>query len=194
MQKYIAEFIGTFILATAVSLSLTGVFPVPTPVIAGMALGLCVYTLGSISGTHINPAITIGLLVIQKITPKDAAFYIAAQFAGGGAAMVLTRLLTTPTALQTADTLPVIGAEALGAFILATGVAAVVYGNTSQGASGLTIGGSLLLGISMAAIASNGVLNPAVAMAIGSFSVAYAIGPVIGAVLAMVIYRYLAAR
>ena len=52
------------------------------------------------------------------------------------------------------------------------------------------IGGSLLLGISVAAPASNGVLNPAVALAIGSVSASYIIGPLIGTVAAMLLYRH----
>ncbi len=52
---------------------------------------------------------------------------------------------------------------------------------------------TLAVGFSLAAGAgSNGVLNPAVALGIGSFSLGYLIGPVIGAVLAMQLYRYLA--
>ena len=43
------------------------------PVIAALTLGACVYTLGAISGTHINPAITIGILLVKKISPTDAA-------------------------------------------------------------------------------------------------------------------------
>src|SRR5262249_59747933 len=93
MKRYVAEFLGTFALALAVALSLAGKFPVPTPVTAALTLGVCVYTFGGISGTHINPAITIGLLSIGKINVKDAAFYLGAQFAGGGAAMFVSNLM-----------------------------------------------------------------------------------------------------
>ena len=82
----------------------------------------------------------------------------------------------------------------LGTFWLAIGVAAVVYGKAPGPASGLTIGASLLLGIAMAAPVSNGVLNPAVALGIGSFSAMYVIGPIVGSAIAMVLYRYLASE
>jgi glycerol uptake facilitator-like aquaporin len=190
MAKYIGEFLGTCILALAVSLSITGKFPVPTPVIAGLALGMCVYTFGAVSGTHINPAITIALASIGKITVKDAAIYIVAQFAGAGAAMAIAGTLATRANVGGADGGGVILAEALGAFLLATGVVSVVLANAPGEASGIVIGGSLLLGISIAAPASNGVLNPAVALAIGSVSASYIIGPVIGAVAAMLLYRH----
>lgn len=194
MKKYIAEIIGTFVLALAVTVSIAGGFPVPTPVIAALALGYGVYALGGVSGAHFNPAITLGVLAADKILPKDAALYIAAQFTGAAAAALAARycLALAPTGLTAANTLPVGGAEFLGAFVFAFGVAAAVHGKVSQGASGLAVGGSLLLGISLAAGAgSNGVLNPAVAMAIGSFSLSYLIGPIAGAAVAMLAYKWL---
>ena len=195
MKRYTAEFLGTFALALAVGLSLAGKFPVPTPVIAGLTLGICVYTFGAISGTHINPSITIGLLAIGKINIKDAAFYLAAQFAGGATALFVSAALLGGRPLVTAvDSAAVFAGEALGAFWLAIGVAAVVHGKAPGPASGLTIGASLLLGIATAAPVSNGVLNPAVALGIGSFSAMYVVGPIVGAAIAMVLYRYLASE
>lgn len=190
MGKYVAEFLGTCILALAVSLSITGKFPVPTPVIAGLALGICVFTFGAISGTHINPAITIALASIGKISMKDAGIYLVAQFAGAGAAMAIAGGLATRAAAGATDSAAVVAAEALGTFLLATGVVSVVLASAPGDASGIVIGGSLLLGISIAAPASNGVLNPAVALAIGSFSVSYILGPILGAVAAMLLYRH----
>src|SRR5262245_42230788 len=193
MNRYVAEFLGTFALALAVALSLAGKFPVPTPVIAALALGVAVYTLGEISGTHINPAITLALASIGRIDIRDALFYLAAQFAGGAAAMFVSQImLGTRPPVTTVDSVGVFAAEALGTFFLATGVCSVVLGKVPAPSAGLTIGGSLLLGISIAASVSNGVLNPAVALGIGSFSVMYAIGPIAGAVIAMQLYRYMA--
>ena len=89
MKKYIAEMLGTFGLTLAVSISLASLFPVSTPVIAALTLGLLVYSLGAISGTHINPAVTIGLWSLKKIATKDAVFYIVSQFLGAGLALWL---------------------------------------------------------------------------------------------------------
>ena len=192
MNKYLAELVGTFLLTLAVSVCLASKFPVPTAVVAALALGVSVYVFGAISGTHINPAITLGLLSVGKISVKDALIYWVAQFAGGGAAYALTPMLTTRGAVTAVDSASVFCAEALGAFVLAYGVASVVYGKAPGPAAGLTIGGSLLIGISMAAANSNGVLNPAVALGIGSLSLMYVAGPLVGAVLAMQIYKFLA--
>jgi glycerol uptake facilitator protein len=193
MTRYLAEFLGTFALALAVGLSLTGKFPVPTPVVAALTLGVCVYTLGAISGTHINPAITIALAVIRKIELRDAALYLVAQFAGGGLAYFLTGvILGSHPAVTAVDSAATFGGEALGTFWLAIGVCAVVLGKAPAPAAGLTIGGSLLLGISLAAPLSNGVLNPAVALGIGSLSAVYVGAPIVGAAVAMLLYRFLA--
>lgn len=63
-----AEFVGTFALAGAVLASLNAVAGGPfetmaTPLIAAVTLGLFVMSVGSISGTHINPAVTLGAVV-----------------------------------------------------------------------------------------------------------------------------------
>ncbi len=197
MSKYAAELLGTFILALTVSISISlgAKSPFPTPVMAGLALGICVYTLGAISGTHINPAITIGLATIGKISPKDAGIYLVAQFAGGGLAIAVARfLIPLAPAVTATDTAGVFVAELLGTFLLAIGVASVVHGKAPNEASGLTIGGSLLLGVSAASSVSNGVLNPAVALAIGSLSLTYVLGQIIGAVIAMLLYNKFLAR
>jgi aquaporin Z len=188
-NKYIAEFVGTFALALAVGVSLGNKIPVPTPVIAALTLGVCVYTFGAISGTHINPAITIGLASIGKISGKDAIFYLAAQIAGGALALLMHGvILGVYPPVNVVDTPGVFAGEALGAFWLAIGVSSVVFGK-SPGAAGLTIGGSLLLGISLAAPLSNAALNPAVALGIGSLSLVYVLGPIAGAVAAMQLYK-----
>lgn len=192
MRKYLAEFIGTFALAFAVSMSLAGNFPVPTPVLAALTLGLFVYTMGHVSGTHINPAITIGLLSINKIKLMDAVYYIIAQFAGAALAYCLSNQLVARATLTVVDSPWVLLAEALGALFFGFGVAAVVYGKVAKEMSGLVVGGSLLLGISFSALMNaNGVLNPAVALGIGSFGIMYVVGPVIGVSLGMWLFKYL---
>jgi len=82
MNKYLAELFGTFTLVLIVTLSLSGKFPIPTPILAALVLGTFVYTIGAISGAQINPAVTIGVWTIKKITTKDALVYIISQFAG----------------------------------------------------------------------------------------------------------------
>ncbi len=193
IKVYAAEALGTFALTLVVALSLAGIFPVPTPVLAGIVLGLFVYSIGHISGTHINPAVTIGAWSIGKIKPLEALYYIVAQFVGAGIAMLVAQnSLGGVVTLTIENTLWMGIAEALGMFFFTFGIASVVYEKTPKDASGLVIGSSLFLGITIAALlGSNGVLNPAVAFGIGSFGLMYVLGPVIGSMLGMNAYKYL---
>ena len=193
-KKYAAELLGTFLLAFMVRLSLMAHFPVPTPVIAGLTLGLGVYMLGGISGAHLNPAVTIALASIRKLPVFDALWYLVAQLGGGYLAYVLSDAMT-----GLHFTLPIINltvmhlsiAEAVGAAILVLGVSSVVHGKAPHDASGLTIGTALALGAMAASSVSAGIVNPAVALALGSFSLAYIVGPIVGGVVAAWGYKML---
>lgn len=198
IKKYLAECLGTFTLTFVVALSIAGSFPISTPVLAALTLGLFVYSIGHISGTHINPAVTIGLWSIKKIENRDALFYIVSQSLG---ALVALTVVTTVFARGAVMATPVgnstaVGvAEMFGTFFFAFGIASVVYGKVASHVSGLVVGGSLLLGITIAALlGSSGVLNPAVAIGIESLSTMYVLGPILGSVLGMQAYKYLASH
>ncbi len=193
-KAWFAEFIGTLGLTFAVLVSLNNPnFPVATPIVAALTLGLFVYTLGHVSGTHLNPAITIGIASIGKITIPDAIGYLISQFLGAFvAALAAQYYFPTLTLLAVENTTTIGIAELIGAAIFALGVGTVVVGRVSGAVSGFVVGLSLLLGISFAAPFSNGVLNPAVAFGIGSFSLAYIWGPIVGAICGMFLARYFA--
>ena len=182
----VAECLGTFVLASGVALSVADASSLPTPVIAALTLGTMVYVFGGISGCHINPAVTIGLWSRGSIATSKAVAYVIAQIIGGFLAAFVTayafgKVLVFDTV---SNGLPIIVAEAAGAFLLVLGVTAVVDGRVSQGASGLTIGSSLLLGILVAAHWSAGVLNPAVAVGLGFASLSYLLAPIVGGIIA----------
>lgn len=192
MKKYVAETVGTFGLAIMVGLSLTGAFPVPTPLIAALTLGLFVYSMGHISGTHINPAVTIGAWSIGKINNEDAIKYILAQTLGAMLAAIFLIVANKLPVVSVVDSVEIGFAEMVGSFFFTFGIASVVYGKTPKDFSGLVVGGSLLMGVAGAVLlGSNGVLNPAVAYGIGSFGTMYVLGPIIGAVLGMNAYKHL---
>ncbi len=195
-QKYVAEMIGAGMLTFMVLASLSAPTAVLTPLVAGLTLGLFVYTIGGISGSHINPAVTIGLWSVQKIKGQDAFAYVVFQLLGAIVASLLFKLAMGALPAVTAGaSLGILFAEAAGAGVLLFGISAVVHGKTPDSASGLTIGGSLLLGIFLAGAAgANGVLNPAVAVGISSVSWAYILGPIVGAVISCWLYRWLAAK
>lgn len=196
-KKYIAEFLGTFTLSFVVLAAVvtTTALPLVIPVMAALTLGLFVYTIGALSGSHINPAVTIGLLSVKKITTKDAAFYIVAQIFGAAVAVALVKVLglALPVAVVATFLWPVFMAEALGAFFFAFGIAAVVYNKAPDTFSGVVVGGSLLLGILIASLGgASGILNPAVAFALNSVTIVYVLAPIVGSVLGFQTYRYIA--
>ncbi|MEP6466861.1 MAG: aquaporin Z [Parafilimonas sp.] len=110
MKKYLAEFIGTFSLvlfgcgAAVVAGKTIPVTVADAPIGIGLlgislAFGLTVvvmcYAIGPISGCHINPAITIAMLVAKKISFKDTIGYIIAQFGGATFAAFMLRAIQT---------------------------------------------------------------------------------------------------
>jgi len=193
-NKYVAEFLGTFTLVLVVTLSLTGKFPVPTPFLAAAVVGTFVYTIGFISGAHVNPAVTLGAWSINKITTKDAIAYIISQLIGAVVAMIIARVLVgamLPPMPQ--STLIMSLGELIGTLLLTFGVASVVYGKTDKQLSGIVVGSSLFIGIAVAGVmGSAGVINPAVALGVGLFNPQYIAGEVIGGVLGFWIFKLLA--
>lgn len=193
MKKYLAEAFGTAALTAIVILSLSSAVIIATPLAAGLILMLMVYTIGSISGSHINPAVTLGLMSIKKISIKEGAMYIVYQIIGASLALILCSYIDmVPANVDASFSWKILSAEILGTLFFTFGIASVVFGKVNDIVSGIVIGGSLLAGILFAAyIGSNGVINPAVAFGIGSFGWAYVLGPVIGSVAGFNLYKFL---
>lgn len=162
MKKYFAELIGTMVLVllgcgAAVFAGAAQPFISVGTLGVAFAFGLAVvamaYSIGKVSGCHINPAITLGLLVSKRISGKDAAFYMLFQVIGAiiGSAIlyILAKDSGSTTTLTGAngytDVIPAFVAETVFTFIFLL----VVLGVTSKGANnqfaGLAIGLSLVL-------------------------------------------------
>jgi aquaporin Z len=86
VRPYLAELIGTFVLVFggvgSAVLAGTHIGFVGVAFAFGLSLLAMVYTIGPISGCHINPAVTLGVLLAKKIGAKDAFFYVIAQCIG----------------------------------------------------------------------------------------------------------------
>lgn len=197
-MKYVAEFIGTFALAFVVlaAAAASGTLPLAIPIIAGLTLALFVYTIGPISGCHINPAVTIGQLSVGNIKPQAAIGYLVAQALAALAAIMAAHMFMIASPLtQSAFDARVFAAEMLGAFFFNFGIAAVVAGKVPRDLGGAVVGGSLLFGVLVASFSgAAGILNPAVAVALNSASLLYLTAPVVGAVLGVQAYKYLILR
>jgi len=216
---YIAEFIGTFVLVSVITLVVslfvnaqgTGSDWAVVGLVHFLVLFMLVQTIGSISGAHVNPAVTLALLALRKIRPNDAAVYILLQLAGAVAGALLTKfLLIDDLADQqnvgaNAVNLSILGstfaaviAEGVGTFFLVWAVVAVaVNPRATRDWAGLVIGGTLGFGVMIFGPLTGGALNPArwfgPALVAGEWDDfwVWIIGPVAGGVLAALVYWYL---
>src|SRR5260221_2207648 len=90
MNKYIAEFIGTFFLVLTIGCTGIGAGAgVIAPLAIGAALMVMVFAGGHISGAHYNPAVTLGVLVRGKVNGADVVPYWVGQLAGAALAALL---------------------------------------------------------------------------------------------------------
>ena len=103
MKKYLAEMVGTMVLVlmgcgVAVSLGCDPVNNIPAVVGTAFAFGLAVvamaYTIGGISGCHINPAITLGCILSGRMDAKEGCMYMVFQVIGAFIGSALLALLT----------------------------------------------------------------------------------------------------
>ena len=162
MKKYLAEMIGTMVLVlmgcgsavfagTVQPFSSVGTLGVAFAF--GLAVLTMVYTIGKISGCHINPAITLGMLLSKRISGKDAGMYMIFQvigaIIGSSILFILAKDSGSTTTLTGAngyhDLVPAFVAETVFTFIFLL----VVLGSTSKGANtkfaGIAIGLALVL-------------------------------------------------
>lgn len=192
-QQYLAEFLGTAVLTFAITLNLGyGEFILATPVLAALILGFFVYAVGGISGSHLNPAVTLGLFFAGKTHYKTAILYILAQLTGAMVAfsLYLSSSLSLP-ALEPINAYPYNFFEGLGTAILVFGVMAVANRKVHEAASGLVVGGALLLGITIAANYSLGILNPAIAISWTLVDATYVLSPLLGGIVGALTYKLL---
>ncbi|MGH7157181.1 MAG: aquaporin [Candidatus Saccharimonadales bacterium] len=190
----LAEFFGTgMIVMAALILGQT------TAVSFFIALSLAitvtiVYLLFSaISGAHTNPAITFGMWTARRIGTLRGVSYIAAQLLGGVAAWQLFQYLTNHTisTRTVAFSTPIWLAEVIGTAILALAFTAALNRGTETLNSSLAIGGAYFVGILIAATASSGYINPAIAIGSRAWSGVYVLGPLVGGLIGVNLYAYL---
>ena len=215
-RQCVVEFIGTFSLTfigAGAIIATGGDNLVAIAFAHGLALSMAVYASGHISGGHINPAVTIGMLVTGKIKPPAAAAYIVVQLLGAtlaafilnsclqgteafGEAVKTVKLGATLGALSTSENVAtVIIIEAILTFLLVTTIFAVAVDKRGpKNIYGFAIGLTVCFDILCAGKFTGASMNPA-----RSFGPAligeqwdlwycYWIGPIVGGVLAALVY------
>jgi aquaporin Z len=171
MNKYIAEFIGTFFLVLTIGCTGIGAGGgVIAPLAIGAALMVMVFAGGHISGAHYNPAVTLGVLIRGKVNGADVVPYWVAQLAGAGLAALTVKFLRAGAAVTpiTPHIGPALLAEFLFTFALVYVVlnAATAEGTSGNSFYGLAIGMTVMTGAFAVGDISGGAFNPAVALGI----------------------------
>jgi aquaporin Z len=171
MNKYIAEFIGTFFLVLTIGCTVIGNGAgTLAPLAIGSALMVMIFAGGHISGGHFNPAVTLGVWLRGKCDTKDVAPYMTFQVIAGVLAALAVKFLkggASVTPLQPA-TVPALLAEFLFTFALVYVVlnTATAKGTSGNSFYGLAIGFTVMVGAFSVGNISGGAFNPAVAVGI----------------------------
>ena len=216
MKKYVAEFIGTFVLVffgTGIAVVSNGNL-VATALAFGLAIIAEAYVIGNISGCHVNPAVSLAMLITGKMKREDFAYYVLAQILGALLGTAILFLILSGTNFGTTS----LGANSFGEIsannislvaaliteiILTCVFVYTILGVTSDekysSISGIVIGLTLtfvhLIGIPLTGTS----VNPARSLAPAIFLMGDAIkqvwvfivAPLIGGALAAYLYEYL---
>ena len=213
LRKYVAEFIGTFVLVlvacgTAIATKCSVDNPAAYLATAG-AFGLVIvamaYSIGNISGCHLNPAVSIAMLVSRKMCVKDFICYVVAQVLGAIAGAALLGVIfgfDCGFGANTVDPTKVAGGF-LVELVLTCIFVLPILGVTSREAyskvAGLVIGGSLTM-VHLLGIAITGTsVNPARSIGPALFAKGQALeqiwifilAPLAGGILAALIWMFL---
>lgn len=218
LSTYVAEFIGTFILAAVAVLSQG------QPLFVGFALIAIVLTIGAISGSHVNPLITVGAWATRKIGGLRALGYVFAQVLGALAAYTVVKAFVNAApevdaqaqmygqaaaTMFAANPIPegkeffVFFAELLGAAIFGFAVSSAFREKRDRAAQALNVGLGLFVAITIAGVAvsyvgGSAIINPALAFTLQGVSftdafnlwavLSYLVAPLIGGVIGFFLY------
>ena len=217
LRKSLAEFIGTFVLVffacgTAAVVDCSGANPDTAYLLTALAFGLVIvamaYSIGNVSGCHINPAVSIAMLVSGKLTIKDFVAYIIAQFAGATAgAAALMALIGKERGLGAnglfkGEILPSIIIEIILTFVFVIAILGVTSKIENSSVAGIVIGLSLtlvhILGIAFTGTSVNPARSFGPALFVGGDALSnvwvFIVAPLIGGILAALVYKFLDAK
>ena len=218
-QRALVEAIGVFLfvfVGAGVAISTQFISPTYPALVAialanGLALGLAISCVMGISGGHLNPAVTISMLLTKRIGGKDALAYIIAQLVGAIVAGVFLVMLYPQVAGQAANYgAPSLGTgvgafqgiliEAVMTFFLVFAIFGTIIDKRGPRIGGFGVGLAVVVDVLAGGPLTGAAMNPARAMgpAIASMNLAswyvWWIGPIIGAVAAALIYDYFLLR
>ena len=216
MKKYFCECIGTAVLVlmgcgTAV---ITGGDIVATSLAFGLSIIAMAYVIGNISGCHVNPAVSLAMLINKKMSLKEFGLYVLAQVIGAfvGAGLLYFILSSTQAGViglgtngfdaQSAVNLNMIGAfvvEVILTFIFIYTILGVTSDENKSSVAGIVIGLTLtfvhLIGIRLTGTSVNPARSLAPAIIMGGEALSqvwlFIVAPFIGAALSAITFRFL---
>ncbi len=217
VKKYVAEFIGTFVLVlfacgTAAVVGCDGASPDAAYLLTALSFGLVIvamaYSIGNISGCHINPAVSVAMLTSGKMSVKDFVGYVVAQILGAIAGAAMLMALVGPESglgangLYQGDIAKSLIIEVILTFVFVLAILGVTSKVENSSVAGLVIGLSLtlvhIIGIHFTGTSVNPArsLGPALFVggeALGSVWV-FILAPLVGGVLAALVYKFLSSE
>lgn len=213
LRKSVSEIIGTFTLVFCGTGAIVidnvtkgGVTHAGVAITFGLVVTAMIYGLGDVSGAHLNPAVSIAFALAGRLPIKSLGVYLVSEVIGAFLASLTLRLLF-PTDQFLGATIPAGSAwqsfvlEVLLTFFLMLVILGVATGSKEQGLfAGIAIGSVILLEAMFAGPICGASMNPArsLAPAIVSGHVeylwVYLTAPVIGAALAIPIWKFLNAK
>jgi len=207
-NKLLVEFIGTFALVLIGGAAV--VHNIDTGLVGiafahGFTVMIIIYAFGSISGAYINPAVTIGVFLIKAIGLKETLSYIFAQLLGAFCGAFLLTIFFGSTDINMGATHPSESVSLISAFVvelvltffLVNSVLHCAIDNKAGKLAGLAIGSTLFVCILAGGPLTGASLNPArsfgpmVLSGDFKFIVLYFFGPIGGAILAALIFKFL---
>lgn len=215
MKKFFAELIGTFILVfvgtgtVAFGNGMEGIGHVGIALAFGLSIVAAAYSIGTISGAHLNPAVSIAMFVNKRLNAKDLASYIVAQVVGALLASSFLYFLVSNSGLSVAkvglgqnalaDGVTALGGflfEAVASFIFILVIVTVT--SESKGNAeiagiviGLTLALMILVGLNITGLSVNPARTLAPALFIGGSALKqvwiFILAPIVGGILAAIV-------
>ncbi len=207
MKKYISEAVGTMLLTLiACGVAVTsGVNIIATSLAFGLVIVAAAYSIGNVSGCHINPAVSISQYVAGKMTFKECACYIVSQIVGAFVGSLLLALVLGGFDVLGANGLVgdttiwiALVVEVILTFIFTTTILGVTDKKENGHATGIIIGLTLtlvhLFGLPFTGTSVNPARSLAPAVLQGGDALCnvwiFIVAPIVGAILAGLFYKY----
>ena len=211
MKKYISEFVGTLVLVLVACgvAAITGGNLIATPLAFGLVIVAMAYSIGNVSGCHINPAVSLAMLINKKISFTNFVGYVVAQFLGAVAGAAILGVLLDDFTILGANSYAMEGQlattvwialliEVILTFIFVTVILGVTSKKENNAVSGIVIGLTLtlvhLIGIPFTGTSVNPARSFGPALLQGGEALnqvwVFILAPLVGAVLASLFYKY----